>query len=91
MGLCGFKREPQRDKEAESLVRVQTYLISLYSCVMIPPALRMASLASARIESGVPSGYETMTAFGGATAIAERASSRRWARGASWWRKDCLI
>lgn len=34
----------------------------LYSCVMTPPLLRRASLASVRTESGVSSGYETMTA-----------------------------
>jgi len=44
---------------------VVTYLISLYSWVMVPPALMIASFACCTTLSGVSSGYETMMFFCG--------------------------
>ena len=44
-----------------------TNLINLYSCVITPPAARIASFAWSTMLSGVSFGYETMTAFWGCT------------------------
>lgn len=48
----------------------QAYLISEYSCVMIPPESLMAFLACSSTELGVSDGYETMTDFWTSTARA---------------------
>ena len=53
------------------------YLISLYSCVMIPPAALIAAIASSMTLVGVLSGYEMMTAFWGIVAANATATSAR--------------